>query len=82
MYHDFKDGYYEFILKAQYSNIQVITQEKVIVAIDPSGGPMISLGDRQLIDGMSLNKIDFVKDVGCVLYFKSLSHDSGGRRKR
>lgn len=81
VYRSFKNDYYEFILKTQYSNIRVISEEKVIVAVDPPGGPMISVGDNDLIIGMILSKIDFVKDVGCVLYFKSISHDSGSRRR-
>lgn len=79
VFHDFNNGYYEFVLKAKYSNIRVISEGNVIVAVDPAGGPMISVGDKELVPGMILHKIDFVKDIGCVLYFKSLGNVSNSR---
>ena len=74
VYHDCKDGLYEFVFKGSYRTLQVTRDKNMIVAVDPPGGPMMAIGDKTLITGMALHKIDFVKDIGCVLYFKSLGH--------
>lgn len=72
----FENGYYVFHLETQYINLRITKNGHSIIAIDPSGGPMMGVGDTTLIGGMILEKISLVPGERTRLYFKSIKNDA------
>lgn len=68
-----------YVLNAQYNYIRYIldTDNKTIVSVDPSGGPMLNVGS--IIEGTNYKivNIESVKYVGAVVILEKVeSHDT------
>ena len=64
----------EYELKCKIPYIRVIyTKSGKIEAVDPDGGPFMSIGDNSIVKGYSISKIKDTKD-GIIITFKENVH--------
>ena len=65
------DSELQYELKCKIPYIRVIYEEKKakINAVDPDGGPFMAIGDKSIVKGYSISKINDTKN-GIIITFK------------
>lgn len=76
VFNKYENGFYLFHLVSEFNNIRIIGPSNNIQAIDPSGGPMLCVGDDKIIPGFVLKKIGCMSKNPLTLYFKSINNDT------
>jgi hypothetical protein len=76
VFYKYENGFYLFRLEAEFPTFGIIGATDNIVAIDPVGGPMLSLGDSTVLPGFVLKKIECKIHNPVTLYFKSVKNSS------
>lgn len=81
VYRNYANPYYVFSLRTEFDPFRIIRDENNnIISIDPAGGPMMTLGDNNIIIGMVLRKI-VVAEKEVLLYFKSVTHAASSSKR-
>lgn len=76
VFDNYHNGTYRFRLEPQFPYIRIIGTRDNIQAVDPPGGPMLSLGDSKIIPGFTLKRIECKTGEPVMLYFKSIKNAS------
>lgn len=71
-------NYQAYLLKTQYNYIRYIYDVEGIniISVDPSGGPMLSIGDIIRNTDYEIEEINSLKYVGIILTLKEIKNDN------